>query len=131
MDPSTKAKYKYGTYQQDTFRWVSNIDLKIITYKNREIISSNLQSYLVHWYHTYLIHPGMDITEAMIRQHLQFPNIRDAIQKESSNFDTFQRTEQPNVKYGKLPTKLAEEILWNKLSVDIIGTYVIQRRVKK
>ena len=73
----------------------------------------------------------MDITEAMIRQHLQFPNIRDAIQKESSNFDTFQRTEQPNVKYGKLPTKLAEEILWNKLSVDIIGTYVIQRRVKK
>ena len=33
--------------------------------------------------------------------------------------------------YYKLPAKLAEEILWNKICVDLIGRYVIRRRGKK
>ena len=28
-----------------------------------------------------------------------------------------------NKKYGELPAKLAEEIAWNKLCVDLIGPY--------
>ena len=31
-----------------------------------------------------------------------------------------------NKKNSKLPAKLAEEILWNKLCVDIIGSYKIR-----
>ena len=34
-------------------------------------------------------------------------------------------------KYGKLPAKLAEEITWNKLCLDIIGTYLIRIIGKK
>ena len=34
-------------------------------------------------------------------------------------------------KNGKLPAKLAEEISWNKLFVDLLGTYVIGRKGKK
>ena len=33
-------------------------------------------------------------------------------------------------KYGKLPAKLAEETPWNKLCVDIKGTYKIRRKEK-
>ena len=36
-----------------------------------------------------------------------------------------------NKKYYKLPAKLAEEILWNKICLYIIGPYVIHRNVKK
>ena len=38
---------------------------------------------------------------------------------------------QNDKKNGKLPAKLAEEIPWNKLCVDLIGTYVIRRKGRK
>ena len=79
----------------------------------------------------YLLRPGMDRTEAIIRQRLYWPGIRNSVQKEVTNCDTFQRTKQSNVKYGKLPAKESEEITRNKLCVDLIGTYVIRRKVQK
>ena len=36
-----------------------------------------------------------------------------------------------NKKHGKLPDKLAEETPWNKLCVDLIGTYKILRKGKQ
>ena len=70
----------------------------------------------------------MDGTGAVIRQHLYWPDIRDAIRKEVANFEILQRTKQSNKKYGTLPVKLAEEIPWNKLCVDLIGTYAIREK---
>ena len=35
------------------------------------------------------------------------------------------------LKYGKLPAKLAEEIPLNKICVDLIGPCIIRRKVKK
>ena len=60
------AKYKNGTYHKSSFSGVSNTDMNHITCKDRICITSNLQSYVLHWYHTYLFHPGMDVMEAMI-----------------------------------------------------------------
>ena len=73
----------------------------------------------------------MDITEAMIFKHLHWSDIIDAVQKEGSNYDTFQCKTISNRKYGKLPTKLPEEIPWNKIHVDIIGPYVIRCKGKQ
>ena len=50
---------------------------------------------------------------------------------EVTNCDTCQRTKQSNKKDGKLPAKLAEEITWNKICVDIIVPYFIRREGKK
>ena len=79
----------------------------------------------------YLLQPGMDRTEEMIHQHFYCTNNRDAVHKQISNCDTYQRIKLPNKKYGKLPAKLAEEIPWNKICVDLLGTYIIQCKVKK
>ena len=65
-EPSTKAKYKDDAYQQDYFRGGINIDIKLITCKDKIVILSRLQSYVVNCHHTYIPHPGMDKTEAMI-----------------------------------------------------------------
>ena len=62
---------------------------------------------------------------------MYWPRIRYAIHKEVTNCDTCQNTKGSNVKYGKLPVKEDEEIPWNKLCVDIIGTYVICRNGQK
>ena len=99
--------------------------------EDKIVIPSKLQSYVVHWYHTYLLHPCMDRTEAMIFQHLYWLDIRNAARKEGSNCDNFQLTKTSNKKYGKLPAKLSEEIQWNKICVDLIGIYVIRRNGKK
>ena len=82
------------------------------------------------WYHTYLLHPGLDITEAIIRQYFYLPGIREAVHKEVTKCDTCQCTKR-SAKNGKLPTKLAEETLRNKLCVDIMGPYTIRIKGKE
>ena len=38
LEPSTRAKYKYGTYHKGSFRGGSNSDLNLIMYKDRIVI---------------------------------------------------------------------------------------------
>ena len=64
------ARYKNGMYHKGYFRGGSNDNLKLIMCKDRIFIPSKLQSYVLHWYHTYLLHPGMDRTEAVVHKHL-------------------------------------------------------------
>ena len=45
-----------------------------------------------------------------------------------TNCDTCQNIKRSNKKYGKLPAKLAEEVPWNKLCVDIIVPYIVHRK---
>ena len=73
----------------------------------------------------------MDRTEAMLCKYLYWPDIRDVVRREVSNCDTCQRTKRSNKKYGKLPSRLAEEIPWNKICVDLIGSHVIRHKGKK
>ena len=120
-----------GTYHKDSFCEGINDNIILKTRKDKIFKPSKLQIYVLHWYHKYLLHSGMDRTEAMIFQHLYWLDIRNAARKEGSNCDNFRLTKTPNKKYGKLPAKLSEEIPWNKLCVDLIGPYVIRRKGKK
>ena len=67
----------------------------------------------------------------MIFQHFYWTDIRNDIRREVINCDTYQLTKRSNKKYGKFPAKLADEIPWNKLYVDLIGPYIIQHKGKK
>ena len=62
----------------------------------------------------------MDITKAIIHQHLYWNDIRDAVHTEVTTCDTCQCTKQSNQKYGKLPALIDEEIPRNKLCVYLI-----------
>ena len=93
------------------FRGGGNIDLKLITCEDNIVNPSKLQSCVLNWYHAYIIHPVMDITEAMIFQHLYFSDIIDVFQKEVNKCDTCQHTKKSNKNDDKLPTKLAGKIL--------------------
>ena len=105
-EPSIIAKYKYCTYYKGSFCGGSNICINLITCKDDIVIPSTLWSYVLHYYHTYIFHPEMDRTEAMICQHFYWPVIRDYVQKKVYNCDTFQGTKWSNKKYGELPAKL-------------------------
>ena len=90
-EPSIIAKYKNGKYHKGSYSGVINIDINHTTCEDKIFIMLNLQVYVLHWYHTYLFHPGMDRTEAMICRHFYWNNIRNAIRRELINCDTCQR----------------------------------------
>ena len=62
----------------------------------------------------------MERAEVMVCQHLYWTVIREAVKKEVTNCDNFQRTKGPNNKYGKLPAKQAEERPRKKVCVELI-----------
>ena len=92
-------KYEDGTYHKGSFRGGFNIDLKLIICEYKIVILSILQKYVLHWYYTYILHLVMDGTEAMICQHLYWHGIRNSVQKEVTNCDTFQRKKLSNILY--------------------------------
>ena len=116
------AKYNMGTYKTVSFSGRSNIDLKLITCRDNNVLLLILQSYILHYYHMHLLHTGMDRTESMIYQLLYWPGIRKFVQKEVDTCDIFQRTKWSNIKYGKLPANNYEEQLKNNFFVYLIGT---------
>ena len=69
----------------------------------------------------YILHTGWYRTEAMAFQHLYYSDIIKSVQKEVTECDVCQRTKWSTKTYGQLPDKLAEEITWDTLCVDIIG----------
>ena len=77
-----------------------NIHINLIKCEDNIVTPLILQSYILHWCHTYLLHPGMDKTEAMIWQHLYCHVITKSVQKEVNNCDTSQHTKRSNIKYG-------------------------------
>ena len=87
-EPILMAKYKNGTYHKGYFCGGSNNDISLITCKDKIVITSKLQSYILYWYHKHLCHTGMDRMEAMIRQLFYWPDIRNVVRKEVTNSDT-------------------------------------------
>ena len=71
--------------------------------------------YILNWCNSYIIYYLLDITEAVIHQQVYWFGIIEAIQMEVFICDTSECTKKFKYKYGKLTTKLFEEIPWNKL----------------
>ena len=80
------------------------------------------------WYQTYLLHPGLDLIEVMIFQHLYWPLNRAAGQREVTGCNKLLCTKR--FKNSKFPAKLVDKTLWNKLCVDIIGSNKIHKKWK-
>ena len=99
-EPGLMAKYKYGMYHIGSFRGGSNKNINLITCEDKIVIQPIIQSYVLYWYHLYLLHPEMDRTEATILQNVYWSGIRNSVRKEVNNCDTNQRTKQTNIKYG-------------------------------
>ena len=104
------AEYKYDMYHTGSFRGGSNDNISLITFEDNIFITLILRGDVSHWYHTNFHHTGMDITEAMIFQHLYCPRIRNSVRKEVTYCDTCQCTKLSNIKYGKLTAKETEVI---------------------
>ena len=76
------AEYNKFICKISSFCGGSNIIINHIMCEDNIYIPLILQRYVLYWYYKYILHPGMDRTEAMICQHFYWPDIITAIRKE-------------------------------------------------
>ena len=63
QEPILKATYNIGTYQKGYFSGESYIKLNLVTCEGNIVIPLILKRYVLHWYHAYLLHTGIDRTK--------------------------------------------------------------------
>jgi hypothetical protein len=129
-DKEILNKLKKKTYHANDFHGGGTTRM-LICRNDKIVVPKVLQQYVLHWYHTYLLHPGMVRTEETIRQHLYWPDMQDHVRQYIKVCDTCQRFKKQKKKYGHLPVKEAESVPWEKLCVDLIGPYTIKRENNK
>ena len=103
----------------------------LVCKNDKILIPKVLQKRIVQWYHDILCHPGTTRTEATIRQHFYWNNLREDVIDICSKCPTCQLNKRQKKKYGHLPEKDAEAIPWDILCVDLIGPYTIKQVNKK
>ena len=131
QDPILKKTIKQSTmYTLEPFRGGGK-DRQLICYKGKIVIPTILRSRVLTWYHEYLCHPGIVRTLATISQHLYWPNMKRDVINHVGACDRCQRLKKQKKKYGHLPEKIAEGEPWEKLCVDLIGPYTIERTGRK
>jgi RNase P subunit RPR2 len=90
----------------------------MITYDNNIYIPISLRKRIVWSYHTYLQHPG---------QNLTWPSLKKDVEATVKNCHECQIGKKERKKYGELPEKLAERpIAWNRVDVDLIGPLTVK-----
>ena len=67
-DKELVEKLKRANYHTKYFSGGGNTSM-LICKNNKIFVPKILQKYVVNWYHTYLLHPGMYCIEATISQH--------------------------------------------------------------
>ena len=122
---SKKKHFNLSTFTSAGKQW------ELICYKDKIAIAKQQQQEVIDWYHNFLAHPGINRTEETIAQHLWWPGMRDHITKTVSKCDSCQRNKRRQKKYGTVPPKIAESKPWDKLCVDLIGPYKINRKGHK
>ena len=75
-DPGLMVKLKTGKYKSGYFHVVSNKTFNIIMCISKNIIPLIIQSFLLNWYHIYILRPGRDMREAIICQNFYWPGLR-------------------------------------------------------
>ena len=91
------------------------------------VVLESLQLPLTEWYHNTLCHPGETRTEMTIKQHFWWRGLTTMVHNICSKCVTCQTTKQThNLKYDHLPAKEARAEPWDKLCVDLIGSYKLK-----
>ena len=103
----------------------------LITKFEKIVVPDKLQQRIVDWYHQQLCHPGTKRTEATIRQHFTFKNVRKMVEDTIKICPICQKYKKGISKFGFLPEKVAEANPWEKLCTNLIGPYDIKIRGKK
>eukprot|EP00804_Cyclotella_cryptica_P019637 CCRYP_013980-RA/>CCRYP_013980-RA protein AED:0.47 eAED:0.47 QI:0/-1/0/1/-1/1/1/0/165 len=101
---------------------VENID--VLCKDGKMVIPKSLQHRAVAWFHHYLH------LEETLRLSMNWKGLRTKVQSHVKKCHSCQVNKRRQLKYGKLPTKLAITNPWEALCVDLIGPYTLKSRTR-
>ena len=104
---------------------------ELITYKGKIYIPTSLRTRILHWYHTYLVHPGSTRMLQTIQTTMHWHGIRQQVEDYVKTCPVCQLTKKQRKKYGHLPAKKAETTPWKRVNVDLVGPYTIRTKKKE
>jgi hypothetical protein len=96
--------------------------------KSRLVIPQVLQARALQWYHHYLQHPGISRLEETLVTVMYWPSHRTAVRRHVRSCDRWQKGKQRSRQYRHVPPKIADQMTWQKVCVDLIGPYTIKGR---
>eukprot|EP00804_Cyclotella_cryptica_P016680 CCRYP_001999-RA/>CCRYP_001999-RA protein AED:0.06 eAED:0.06 QI:1397/-1/1/1/-1/1/1/255/979 len=105
-------------------------NIKVLCKEGKMIIPTSLQHRAVAWFHHYLQHPGTKRLEETLRLSMYWKGLRTTVQSHVKKCHSCQVNKRRQIKYGKLPTKLAITNPWEALCVDLIGPYTLKGKDK-
>eukprot|EP00804_Cyclotella_cryptica_P016666 CCRYP_001971-RA/>CCRYP_001971-RA protein AED:0.45 eAED:0.58 QI:0/0/0/1/0/0/3/0/370 len=82
------------------------------------------------WFHHYLQHPGTKRLEETLCLSMYWKGLRTTVQSHVKKCHSCQVNKRRQIKYGKLPTKLAITNPWEALCVDLIGPSTLKGKDK-
>eukprot|EP00804_Cyclotella_cryptica_P023648 CCRYP_011963-RB/>CCRYP_011963-RB protein AED:0.40 eAED:0.67 QI:0/0/0.2/1/0/0/5/139/556 len=96
-------------------------NIKVLCKEGKMVIPTSLQHRAVAWFCHYLQHPGTKRLEETLRLSMYWKGLRTTVQSHVKKCHSCQVNKRRQIKYGKLPTKLAITNPWEALCVHLIG----------
>ena len=90
---------------------------------SRIIVPQALTKRLLEWYHTNLVHPGVERLYNTLRQHFTWPNMLEDIRQYTKKCGPCQKGKRGLRGYGKIPMKDVETAPWKDVAVDCSGPW--------
>ena len=89
----------------------------------RIIVPKSLRKRLMKWYHTTLVHPGVQRLYNTLRQHYTWPKMLEEIRDYIKHCGPCQKGKRGLRGMGKIPLKDVETEPWKDIAVDLAGPW--------
>ena len=93
-------------------------------------IPKSLQHHAVAWFHHYLQHSGTKCLKKSLQLLMFWKGLQTTVQSHIKKCHNSQMNKRRQLKYVKLPPKLAITNPWEALCVDLIGPYTLKGKDK-
>ena len=112
-DKKLLAKLKLGHYGITSFLG-GDKTVNLVTWKEKIVIPSSPEDWVARWHHAYLLHPGINRTEAAIWQCLHWLNMTAKIRRHCETCPTCQVNKKTTKKMMSCQKKRQNQILGNE-----------------
>ena len=89
-------------------------------------IPDSMLTTLVAFYHRVLGHAGSNRVYSTMAKHFHHLKLAEEAKRLTSTCDPCQRYKNSTLEYGKLPPRLANDVPWSDIAVDLIGPWKIR-----
>ena len=125
-DPKWKQIFKHKDPRGKIRKVIIDETEILVKDKSRLVIPAVLQTRAIQWYHHYLQHPGISRLEETLVAVMYWHGLRADVRRHVKSCERCQKGKRRTRQYGHVPPKVADQVPWRKVCVDLIGPYTLK-----